>query len=296
MVRPVPPAIDARTVRANGVEFQVLCCGDGPLALCFHGFPDSAHTWRHLLVDLAENGYRAVAPFQRGYAPTGVPADGLYQSGALSMDAITLHEALGGGSDAVLIGHDWGAPTVYGAAGHAPDRWRAVVSMAVPPGGALGAAFLTNLRQVKRSWYMFMFQHPLADLLVGSNDLAFVDMLWSDWSPGFDAAAELALLKPSLRDAANLQAALGYYRARLGDGLKDPALDAVQAATEQVPPHPLLYLHGADDGCIGVEVAEAARGMVPGNVTVDIVDGAGHFLHLERPAEVNRRIVEFLGS
>ena len=79
---------------------------------------------------------------------------------------------------------------MYGAASHAPDRWRAVVSMAVPPGGALGAAFLTNLRQVKRSWYMFMFQHPLADLLVGANDLAFVDMLWSDWSPGFDAAAE----------------------------------------------------------------------------------------------------------
>jgi pimeloyl-ACP methyl ester carboxylesterase len=296
MVRPVAPAIDARSVRANGIEFQLLCCGDGPLALCFHGFPDSAHTWRHLLVDLAETGYRAVAPFQRGYAPTEVPADGLYQSGALSMDAIALHEALGGGSDAVLIGHDWGAPTVYGAASHAPDRWRAVVSMAVPPGGALGAAFLTNLRQVKRSWYMFMFQHPLADLLVGANDLAFIDMLWSDWSPGFDAAAELALLKPSLRDAANLQAALGYYRARLGDGLKDPALDAVQAATEQVPPQPLLYLHGADDGCIGAEVAEAARDMVPGNVTVDIVDGAGHFLHLERPAEVNRRIVEFLAS
>jgi pimeloyl-ACP methyl ester carboxylesterase len=168
--------------------------------------------------------------------------------------------------------------------------------MAVPPGGALGAAFLTNLSQVKRSWYMFLFQHPLADLLVGANDLAFVDMLWSDWSPGFDSAAELELLKPSLRDAANLQAALGYYRARLGDGLKDPALDEVQAATDQVPPQPLLYLHGADDGCIGVEVAEAARGMVPGNVTVDIVDEAGHFLHLERPAEVNRRILEFLSS
>jgi pimeloyl-ACP methyl ester carboxylesterase len=292
----VPAAIDTRSVRANGVEFQVLCCGDGPLALCFHGFPDSAHTWRHLLVELAGAGYRAVAPFQRGYAPTEIPSDGLYQSGALSMDAIGLHEALGGASDAVLIGHDWGAPTVYGAAGHAPDRWRAVVSMAVPPGGALGAAFLTNLRQVKRSWYMFMFQHPLADLLVGADDLAFVDMLWSDWSPGFDASAELELLKPSLRDAANLQAALGYYRARLGDGLKDPALDDVQAATDRVPPQPLLYLHGADDGCIGVEVAEAARGMVPGNVTVEIVDGAGHFLHLERPTEVNRRIVEFLAS
>jgi pimeloyl-ACP methyl ester carboxylesterase len=292
----VTAAIETRSVRANGVEFELLCCGDGPLALCFHGFPDSAHTWRHLLVDLAEAGYCAVAPFQRGYAPTRIPADGLYQSGALSMDAIALHEALGGGSDAVLIGHDWGAPTVYGAAGHEPGRWRAVVAMAVPPGGALGLAFVTNLTQVKRSWYMFFFQHPLADLLVGANDLAYIDMLWADWSPGFDATAELELLKPSLRDPANLQAALGYYRARLGDGLKDPALDDVQEATQQVPPQPLLYLHGADDGCIGVEVAEAARGMVPDNVTIDVVDGCGHFLHLERPDDVNRRIVEFLSS
>ena len=283
-------------MRANGVEFRVLCCGDGPLALCFHGFPDSAHTWRHLLVELAEAGYRAVAPFQRGYAPTEVPADGLYQSGALSMDAIALHEALGGGADAVLIGHDWGAPTVYGAAGHAPERWRAVVSMAVPPGGALATAFVTNLRQVKRSWYMFFFQHPLADLLVGANDLAYVDMLWADWSPGFDATPELELLKPSLRDPANLQAALGLLprpprRRPDGPGARRrPGGDAAgTAAAAALPPRRRRRLHrrGGRGG---------ARGMVPGNVTVDIVDGAGHFLHLERPDEVNRRVLEFLSS
>ena len=212
------------------------------------------------------------------------------------MDAIALHDALGGDERAVLVGHDWGAATVYGAAGHAPDRWRRVVAMAVPPGGALAHAFVTNLAQLKRSWYMFFFQHPLADLLVGADDLAFIDMLWRDWSPGFDATEELALLKPSLRDPAHLAAAVGYYRARLGDGKKDPALDAVQQATQDVPPQPLLYLHGAGDGCIGVEVAEAARSMVPDNVTVEIVDGGGHFLHLEQPAEVNRRVVEFLTS
>jgi hypothetical protein len=128
------------------------------------------------------------------------------------MDAIALHDALGGDERAVLVGHDWGAATVYGAAGHAPERWRRVVAMAVPPGGALAHAFVTNLTQLKRSWYMFFFQHPLADLLVGADDLALVDMLWRDWSPGFDATEELALLKPSLRDPAHLAAAVGYYR------------------------------------------------------------------------------------
>ena len=68
---------------------------DGPLALCLHGFPDTAHTWRYLLPELAAAGFRAVAPFLRGYAPTQLPADGHYQLGALVRDANALHEALG---------------------------------------------------------------------------------------------------------------------------------------------------------------------------------------------------------
>ena len=85
------PASRLHTIVANGVEFAYLAAGEsGPLALCLHGFPDSAHSWRHLLPALADAGYRAVAPFQRGYAPTAVPADGRYQTGMLATDAIAL--------------------------------------------------------------------------------------------------------------------------------------------------------------------------------------------------------------
>lgn len=286
---------DVRTVDIGGVEFAYLAAGDaGPLALCLHGFPDSAHSWRYLLPQLAAAGYRAVAPFQRGYAPTAVPADGRYQTGVLAMDAIGFHEALGGDGSAVIIGHDWGAPATYGAAVHTPDRWSKVVGMAVPPGGAVGAAFVTNLAQLKRSWYMFFFQHALSDLVVTANDLAFIDMLWADWSPGHDGSVDAAHVKDCLRDPANLTAALGYYRATLGDGHRDPALDVVQAAAQGVPTQPTLYLHGRDDGCIGVEVAESARAMVGDNVTIEIVDGCGHFMQVERPDVVNARILEFL--
>lgn len=285
--------ITSSSVHANGVDFTFLECGTGPLALCLHGFPDSAHTWRHLLPALADAGFRAVAPFMRGYAPTSVPEDGLFQTGALSADANALHDVLGGGEDAVLIGHDWGAPAVYGAAGSAPDRWRKVVGMAVPPGGAMGAAFLGNREQLKRSWYMFFFQHPLADLVVPADDLAFIAELWSEWSPGHDATADLPHVKASLREPANLAAALGYYRATLGNGRRDPELDAIEAAGGAQLPQPTLYLHGRDDGCVGVEVAELARSMCPW-ATVDIVNGAGHFLQLERPAIVNELVAEFL--
>ena len=138
---PLSPTITHGAITINGVEFAYLTAGDaGPLALCLHGFPDSAYGWRLLLPELAAAGYRAVAPFQRGYAPTAVPADGRYQTGMLSVDANAFHEALGNGKPGVIIGHDWGAPATHGAAVLAPERWSKVVSMAVPPGGAMGMA------------------------------------------------------------------------------------------------------------------------------------------------------------
>jgi pimeloyl-ACP methyl ester carboxylesterase len=281
------------TVRANGIDFSYLECGSGPLALCLHGFPDSAHSWRHLLPALAEAGFRAVAPFTRGYAPTSVAPDGMYQTGALSADANAIHEALGADNNAVIIGHDWGAPSTYGAAASAPDRWRRVVGMAVPPGGAMGAAFIGNLAQIKRSWYMFYFQHPLSDLVVPANDLAFIDMLWDDWSPGFAAAEDIENVKACLRDPANITAALGYYRATIGAGPRTPEYDAIQAAGGGELTQPTLYLHGENDGCIGAEVAESVRTMSPW-ATVQIVKGAGHFLQLEKPTEVNKAIIDWV--
>jgi pimeloyl-ACP methyl ester carboxylesterase len=284
------------TVRVGELDVAYLSSGSGPLALCLHGFPDTAHTWRHLLPRLAEAGFRAVAPFTRGYAPTSVPADGLFQVGALAADANALHEVLGADHDAVIVGHDWGALSAYGAAGYEPDRWSRVVGMAVPPGGAMAAAFVTSLDQVQRSWYMFLFQHPLADLLVGADDFALVERLWAQWSPGYDADGDVAAVRESLADTANVLAALGYYRAALGDGRKDPALDAVQSAAGEVPPQPTLYLHGRDDGCVGAEVADLATAMTAGadQLTIEVLDDCGHFLHLERPGAVNDRILEFL--
>src|SRR5215813_14206612 len=103
-MRASPPVRSAR-VRANNLEFGLLEAGSGPLALCLHGFPDTAHTWRHLLPRLAHGGYHAVAPFMRGYAPSAVPPDACYRLGALVADPNALHDALDGGHDAVLIGH-----------------------------------------------------------------------------------------------------------------------------------------------------------------------------------------------
>jgi pimeloyl-ACP methyl ester carboxylesterase len=163
----------------------VLEAGSGPLALCLHGFPDTAHTWAHLLPALAGAGFRAVAPFMRGYAPTGLPADGAYHTGALAADAVALHQALGGDGDAVLIGHDWGAEAAYAAAAEAPGRWRRLVTLAVPPAG-LDPVLFSDYEQLRRFFYLFLFRDPggLAEAVVAADEMSFLDRLWADWSPG----------------------------------------------------------------------------------------------------------------
>lgn len=284
--------IRQETVQANGLTFAALTCGDTgalasgsgrPLALCLHGFPDSPHTFRHLLPELAAAGFRAVAPWLRGYAPTDIPADGDFSISALAADANALHGSLGGDSNAVLVGHDWGAMTSYVAAAAAPERWWRLVTMAVPPPKTASAAFL-NYRQLKRSFYIFLFQTGLAPM-VGVNDLAFLDGLWEDWSPGYDGAADLAEVKAALRQPDNLMAAIGYYRAMF-----DPHGTPASSEFSQ----PTLYLHGDNDGAFGVEGVAGAEDELAAGSRVEIVPGTGHFLHLERPAEINSHIVDWL--
>ena len=268
---------------------------DGPVALLLHGFPDSHHTWRHLMGPLADAGYRAVAPAMRGYAPSDVPADGRYQTAALSLDAIALTEALGGGDDAVLIGHDWGAIASWGAVAHSPSTWRRMVAMAVPPTSAVAESFVTY-DQLQRSWYMFFFQNPLADFVVGMNDLEFVARLWQDWSPGYDASEDLAHVRAALGEPERLMAALGYYRAMFDPTLHDPDLSAAQDALGLPTPIPTLYLHGADDGCFGIDAIGDPLAVTPEGSRVAIVEGAGHFLQLEQPEAVAEQVLGFLAG
>ncbi len=285
-----------RRIEANGVEFEILEVGSGALALCLHGFPDSAHTWRYLLPELAQIGFRAVAPFMRGYAPTGLAPDGCYELGALVADAVALHEALDGDERAVLIGSDWGAEAAYGAATVAPEKWSRLVTIGVPP-LALDQRLFSDYDQLKRFFYLFFMKTQLAESVLALNEMAFLDRLWADWCPGYDASEDLSYAKQCLSEPENLSAAIGYYRSE-EPGLKESGVEnahwAGQDATLRTPPQPTLYLHGDRDGCIDVSlVGDAERHLSPGSKT-ETVEGAGHFLHVERPDVANDRILIWL--
>jgi pimeloyl-ACP methyl ester carboxylesterase len=285
------------TLGANGVAFAYLEAGpsDGPLALCLHGFPDTAHSWRHLLPALADAGYHAVAPWTRGYAPSSLPDDGAFQVGAIATDAVALHEVLGGDDRAVLLGHDWGALAAYAAAAFRPECWRRVVTLAVPPFASIAPGFLTY-DQLKRSFYIFVILSPLGEAALAADDLEFLSRLWAEWSPGYDAAQDLAWVKESLREPANLAAAMGTYRAMFDPSRHHAAYAKAEAAAGAVAPQPFLYLHGADDGCMAIDIVDDPLPYLgPGSRFV-AVEGAGHFLHLERPEHVAALVLDFLAG
>jgi pimeloyl-ACP methyl ester carboxylesterase len=124
-------------INADGVEVSCLTSEsiadrDRPLVVCLHGFPDTAHTYRRLLAALDAAGFRVAAPFLRGYAPSAVPDDGRYQTGASSIDAIDVHDHFGGDARSVLVGHDRGAAIAYGAASFAATGRRWVTGSSIP--------------------------------------------------------------------------------------------------------------------------------------------------------------------
>lgn len=282
-------------VRANGLRFALLEAGDGPLVLCLHGFPDHARSFRHQLPALAAAGFRAVAPFMRGYAPTDAAADGNYQSATLAQDAVALIEALGY-QQAAVFGHDWGAVAAYGAAVLAPERVPRLITAAVPYGVAVPTAFMTNYDQQRRSWYMFFFQTPFADIAVPHDDLRFLERLWRDWSPGWAfPTEEMEALKATFRQPGVVAAALGYYRCTLNPANQDPALAEIQDRISASPVlAPTLFFHGARDGCIGTELLDGMDQLFPNGLEQVIVPDAGHFVHQERPDVINPKLLEFL--
>lgn len=291
---------EIKRVSVRDIDFAYLEAGpgDGPLALCLHGFPDHAPTWNALLGDLAGAGYHAVAPWTRGYSPTSLAPDGNYETANLALDAVALAEELAPGrSDCVLIGHDWGAISGYVTVTHAPDRFARLVTMAVPHSSALLQHFLESPRQLHASFYVHLFQTPIAEYAASANDYAFIDYLWSYWSPGYTPdPAYLRALKDSFAAPGCLDAAISYYRFMTGTLPGDPALAEVGQLAAVPTPVPTLYLHGADDACLLPEMVQRdeLEPLFPQGLELEIVPGTGHFLHLEDPETVNRRVVEFL--
>lgn len=283
-----------RTVVANGIRHAFLEHGEGPLLLLLHGFPDNAHSWEKQIPVFVQAGYRVVAPFLRGYPPSEIPAGGYYDRATLARDIAGLIDALGGGAPADLVAQDWGAAVAYGVLGAFPEKVRRAVLLAVPHPVQIRRTLKRSPKHVLRSFHWFLFQLPwLPEALCRAGNFAFIEFLWWLWSPDYRDREHVARIKRMLAEPGAMEATLAYYRAALKPGFQDPALAQLRALLDRPTPVPTLVACGSRD--LRREMLPGQREFFTGPYEWTVVEGAGHFLHREKPEEVNRLVLDWLG-
>lgn len=279
-----------RTERVALADVDLACfvAGEGPVVILAHGFPDEPMTFRAQLDALVAEGFRVVAPVMRGYAPSSESRSGVYDPGSTGDDLIALANTFSPDAKVHLVGHDWGAAAAFSAAAAAPDRIATMVTMAVPHVRALLPHY-QRAEQIQRSWYMGLFQLPIvAEKELAKDDFALIDRLFRDWSPGYSPTTdELDAVKEAIRP--RIRAVLAYYRS-----LRSPA-GWFGESRSRLFAHvrvPTTHVHGADDGCIGIECCEGAEAYHDAGYRFVRVEGAGHFVTREKPSEISQILLE----
>lgn len=262
--------------------FHALQGGDpnGQPTVFLHGFPDHPPTARLFLAELGRRGRYIVAPWLRGYSPS--PTSGPFDFKSLTSDVLALIDIWSPERPVELIGHDWGALITYDACVTAPEKIVRAVALAIPHPLTFMSR-LTHLPQLRRSWYMGLFQLPGSGWLATARNLSLIDYLWRKWSPGF-------LLNPALKSElhehlkASMPAPLKYYRAMMRPGM-------IRASLRMAKPIkvPMLQLYGAKDECILPALVDD-RHRFAAQRAMEVVPEVGHFLHIEASESIAERI------
>ncbi|HEX3508617.1 MAG TPA: alpha/beta hydrolase [Candidatus Dormibacteraeota bacterium] len=274
-------------VKANGLRFRLMVDGpaDGDMFILLHGFPEGAESWSKQVDALARAGLLAVAPDLRGYglsdAPEGVES---YSIDHLSDDVRYLITSFGR-TNAHVAGHDWGAMVAWYFAGKYPEMTKTLTALSVPHPAALAAAGHGDEDQQARSRYVGLFLiEGKAEEVLAADDYRRLRSMFS-LGPNPDAVPTSIVdhFTRSVSRPGRLTAALNYYRANLRAG------GAAWETPIQIGPitMPTVLLWGDQDPALGRRAAEATAEHVQGEYRLEVLEGAGHWLQFERPAEVS---------
>jgi pimeloyl-ACP methyl ester carboxylesterase len=286
---PTPHETDVSRIRvADGVALHCVSSGRGDPVLLLHGFPETHRSWDLQVPALVAAGYRAVRCDLRGYAASDKPAGG-YDLPTLARDAERLIDELGP-RPVRVVGHDWGGAIAWQLLESCPEKLLNVTIINCPHPRALAKALLTNGRQRRRSWYMFFFQLPsLPERWLSARDGRNLALLFRAASPGerhtprwlIDAETR-ALVQPD-----GLRGPLAYYRTAFRANA-----NAIRSMREPLrrSTRPVTVIWGEADSCLGLELIVGSDRYAP-NLRVQLVPGAGHFVHQERPEVVNELLL-----
>ena len=277
--------------QSNNIYY--LTEGKGIPLYLIHGFPDCAENFEHQINFFSERGFKVIVPYLPGYHENNQELD-TYKTLRLAEVLIDFINSISGEEKIFLYGHDWGAPIAYGIAQLRPDIINKFSSASVPHGINVQTAFLTNGDQQRKSWYMFFFQLPIADISVPLNDYEFIHRLWREWSPDLKKYKDYSDRVVSVLSKPNvLSKALAYYRSTFQETLQLERINAkaLELLSKKIQP-PCMYFHGKNDGCIDYQLADGMEEYFE-NLEIKIMVDCGHFLHIEKPDEFNTALLNF---
>lgn len=281
-----------RDVSANGIRIHAVELGSGPLVLFLHGFPGFWWSWRHQLIGLADAGFRAVACDLRGYGASDKPPRG-YDSMTAAADMAGLIRALGE-SDAIIVGHDWGAQVGWTTAALYPTLVRRLVVVSDPHPLRWLPALATDAAQRRASRHVARFQlpwHPERWLV--ADDAANVADLLRRWSgPHHAFGGDERRYRDAMQVFGVPHCAMEYFRWAMRSVPRSDGRRFRQALRE--PLHtPTLQLHGAADSCVLPATAQGSGKYVAAPYEWRLLDGVGHFLPEEAPELVTGEVVRW---
>jgi pimeloyl-ACP methyl ester carboxylesterase len=279
-------------VEANGLTFRGITAGpsDGQPVLLLHGFPQTSQQWNKQLEALGNAGYRAVAFDQRGYSPgarTSEVSD--YEISHLVDDVLAVASALGM-QRFDLVGHDWGGMVAWAVAANSPDRLKTVTVVSTPHPLALRKALSDDSGdQQNRSSYIHVFrQVGVAENALLGEDGSGAGLRTLFAASGF-ASEDSEVFVQAMIEPGALTAALNWYRANLGEEIQD-SLNVGQITI------PTMYIWSTDDIALGRAAAEDTANYVSGPYRFEVLEGVSHWVTEMAPTEVNRLLLDFLGS
>ncbi|HYM03623.1 MAG TPA: alpha/beta hydrolase [Stellaceae bacterium] len=288
------PGVETIRVAANGISFEVASLGSGDrLALCLHGFPEHAYSWRHQMPLLARHGYRVWAPNLRGYGGTDSPREiSAYRIETLVDDVVGLIKAAGA-RETLLIAHDWGGALAWLVAMDHPTLVDRLVVLNLPH----PACFLREVRrprQMLKSWYMLFFQLPVVpEMLLGANGArAVAEMIrGSSRDPKRFPDEAVEVYRRNAARPGGLTAMLNWYRALVRGG----GMRASPRREFPVIAAPTLFLWGDADVALDIRTTEGTNAYVA-DLTFRVLPGVSHWIQQEAPEAVNAMLDAWLAG
>lgn len=281
------------SIHVGNLKMHYVASGEGPLMVMIHGFPEFWYSWRHQIPAMSER-FRVIAPDMRGYNQTEKPLGiGNYKLSVLMEDVRGLIEALGE-KKAVIVAHDWGGAVAWSFAMSYPEMTEKLIVMNCPPPRVMMKHVMRNPSQLRRSYYMFLFQIPfLPEIALRLGNYRLIEKAFRGWAIDKSAFSDedIRFYKEAASKPFAMTCAINYYRAAFRYPSNLPLLMNMGKVK-----CPTLVIWAEEDKALGKEMTYDFKNEVEGPLTIEYIPKCSHWVQQEKPYEVNGHLRSFLSE